>query len=112
MKKKIRWFVVGIVCCLMLIWGLMMFSDYCRAKDKEDPFFDISMVLYHVEDSNITVKRYKGLFYNVDQVIYYAPPIYMIEPKVYCEITFFNKDISKVTYNAYKQFFEETKGQV
>ena len=34
--KKIRWLVVGMILCIISIWGIMLYSDYSNISKEED----------------------------------------------------------------------------
>lgn len=102
MKKRIRWFVVGIILCIVSIWGIMLYSDYRNISKEEDPIFCIGVTTYDFVDPNIYAKRYVGIIYNIDEITFYQD-----KEQTFYKISFFNKDISKVL----NEIKEELKGE-
>jgi hypothetical protein len=58
MKKKIWWLVAGVICFIISIWMIMLFSDFYKIKNNEKPLFCIGLESFNLVDPNIYTKRY------------------------------------------------------
>ncbi len=106
MKKKIRWFVVGFFACIISIWTVMLASDYSKLKNNKSPLFCMDIIIYDTIDPNISIKRYKGFLYNIDEVKIYEENGCIVCEDTFYTITFFNRNISKV-FNKSKDRFDK-----
>ena len=104
MKKKIRWFVVGFFACIISIWAVMITSDYVKLKNNESPLFCMNTIIYETIDPSISVKRYKGFLYNIDEVKIYEENGCIVYEDTFYTMTFFNKNINKVIDKSKDQF--------
>lgn len=100
--KKIRWLVVGMILCIISIWGIMLYSDYSNISKEEDPIFCIGVTRYDLENPNLFAKRYVGIIYNIDEITFYKE-----EKQTFYKITFFNKNISDVIARCEEELKEE-----
>lgn len=107
MKKKIRWFVLGFFACIISIWVVMLSSDYFKIKNNEHPLFYQDIIFYETIDPNISVKRYKGFLYNIDEVKFFETDGCIVYEDTFYSVTFFNKDINKVIDKSKAQFDEK-----
>ncbi len=100
--KQIRWLVVGIILCIISIWGIMLYSDYSNISEEENPIFCIGVTMYNLVDPNVYAKRYVGIIYNIDVITFYKE-----EKQTFYKITFFNKDISDVIARCEEELKDE-----
>lgn len=111
MKKKVRWLVVGVICCLISIWMIMLCSDFHKIKNNEKPLFCFNVERYHLMDPNIYAIRYKGIIYNIDEVTICDELGCIVLDETYYTVSFLNKKISKVIENDKDNFYKKYYGE-